>query len=351
MNYRSVAQLSDQMLDWAKKLPPDIDLIVGIPRSGLLAANLLSLYRNLPLTDLDGLIEGRIIASVAQRKHPRIFTTRSSLYKDQTPDDLSTTKLKVLVVDDSIRSGQTMRAVKERIAQANLPHDVYYGAVYVLPDKGKDEVDFYCEELNLPRIFEWNIMHSWILSKSCVDIDGVLCRDPFEHEDDDGVCYERFVSDVDPIYFPSEPIGTLVTCRLEKYREATESWLARHGIAYEKLVMMDYPDKAARKKANAHGAYKAKAYKESGAELFIESSLRQATQIAAITKKAVFCVDTMQMIYPDAPILSRAITLLQDRHKHDYMAIIRKKVRGKSRHLAHLVRTAFSRQAPQRKNA
>ena len=37
MNFRNISQLSDQILDWSKRLPRDIDVVVGIPRSGLLA--------------------------------------------------------------------------------------------------------------------------------------------------------------------------------------------------------------------------------------------------------------------------------------------------------------------------
>jgi len=42
------------------ELGDDIDLIVGIPRSGLLVANLMVLHRNLPMTDVIGLHDGRL---------------------------------------------------------------------------------------------------------------------------------------------------------------------------------------------------------------------------------------------------------------------------------------------------
>ena len=341
MNYRSVAQLSDQILDWSKDLPTDFDLVVGIPRSGLLAATLLALYQNLPLTDLDGFIEGRLLTP-GSRPNMRIGTTRSSLYDSGTAVDLSVNRLKVLVVDDSIRSGQTLDSTKERIRAAGLPHEVYFGVVYVSPTpaRAKNKVDFYCEELSLPRIFEWNILHSWVLSDSCVDIDGVLCRDPLKQEDDDGPLYEAFLRDVQPLHRPAVKIGALVTCRLKKYRAQTEAWLARHGIEYEKLIMMDYPDKAARMRAGRHGAYKAEAYKQSGARLFVESELRQAMQIASLSGREVFCVETMQMIYPDATPAQRSKAALHDRHRRDYLKAVREKVRGKYRHVAHVLRSS-----------
>lgn len=36
MEYRSIAELNDQVVDWIDALPRDLDLIVGIPRSGML---------------------------------------------------------------------------------------------------------------------------------------------------------------------------------------------------------------------------------------------------------------------------------------------------------------------------
>lgn len=345
MNYRSIANLSDQVLGWSRELPADFDLIVGIPRSGLLAATLLALYQNLPLTDLDGFIEGRLLTP-GSRPNMRINTTRSALYNSETGHStaagLGVSPLKVLVVDDSMRSGQTLQSTKERIEAAHLPHEVYYGVVYIAPTppKAKEKVDFYCEELSLPRIFEWNILHSWLLAESCVDIDGVLCRDPLEEEDDDGPCYEAFLRDVPPFHRPAVKIGALVTCRLEKYRALTEAWLALHGIEYDELIMMDYPDKAARRKADRHGAYKADVYKRSGAQLFIESNPRQARQIASLSGREVFCVETMQMIYPDGTLAQRTDQVLQDRHKHNYLKKAREKVRGKYRHYAHMLQSS-----------
>ena len=61
INYRSIATLNRDVFAWVQKLPRDIELIVGVPRSGLLVASLLSLYMNVPLTDAEGFLEGRVI--------------------------------------------------------------------------------------------------------------------------------------------------------------------------------------------------------------------------------------------------------------------------------------------------
>jgi orotate phosphoribosyltransferase len=142
-----------------------------------------------------------------------------------------------------------------------------------------------------------------------VDIDGVLCRDPTEEENDDGPKYTEFISQVQPLIVPSVEMGHLVTCRLEKYRGPTEQWLARHGFQYGKLVMMDLPDKAARLSADNHADFKAAFYHQCNSCLFIESSLWQARTIVGRTGKSVFCAETREMLAPGVTSKSRRLAL------------------------------------------
>ena len=284
MNYRSIKTLNQDIIDWIPRLPREIDLIVGVPRSGLLAANLLSLHVNLPLADLDGFLNSRIIGS---GKRHNIAKSEDFLQK----------RRKVLVIDDSLFTGHQMNQVKEVIHNANLQHEIYYAAVYVAPDNQKI-LDFYYEFLPMPRVFEWNFMHHADMQKWCVDIDGVLCRDPTEKENDDGQKYIHFLKTVQPLIIPSNPVGWLVTCRLEKYREITNEWLERHGIKFKNLIMMDFPDKESRVSAGSHSTFKANIYKDVGAALFIESSLNQAREIAQLSRRDVLCIETREMINP-----------------------------------------------------
>jgi hypothetical protein len=60
MNYRSFSDLQARVAEWAIALPDEVDLVVGVPRSGLLPATLLALHRHLPMADLDGFLAGRI---------------------------------------------------------------------------------------------------------------------------------------------------------------------------------------------------------------------------------------------------------------------------------------------------
>lgn len=280
MNYRSIADLNSGIKRLIPELPNDLDLIVGIPRSGLLVANLLALHLNLPLTDVEGLCKNRILQ------------TGRRYEDDNIPDLLKNNK--VLIVDDSVYSGMQMKQARAKLENARLPHQIYYAAVYVTP-QGHRCTDFWHEIVDLPRVFEWNVMHHDVLANSCVDIDGILCPDPTEQENDDGENYQRFLTNVKPLIVPTKNIGWLVTCRLEKYRDLTEEWLKKHNISYRQLVMMDLPDKETRVALGSHASFKAKVYKTVNAELFIESSYGQAQEIVNLADKPVLCTETGQM--------------------------------------------------------
>ncbi len=284
MNFRSIADLNNTIVRNLGRVPKDIGLIVGIPRSGMLAANLLALHLNLPMTDLDGFLARRVMQC-----GDRVL--RSERNPDAPGGD------RVLVIDDSLDSGQSMQHARNRIAASDVSRDIVYGAVYVsLP--GREKVDLGFEEIIGQRVFEWNLMHHSMLPRTCVDIDGVLCDDPTREQNDDGPLYERFLQETAPRHFPSYRIGWLVTARLEKYRRQTMDWLNRHGIQYERLMMLNLPNKAARQAARAHAKFKADVYASTNAVLFVESSHRQAIEIAASAGRPVLSFETREMIYP-----------------------------------------------------
>ena len=279
MNYRSISDLNATILKKLHLIPRDIDLIVGVPRSGMLPANLLALYLNLPYTDIHSFMNGYIYKSGARRQF-----FKAEDYK------------KILVVDDSIASGSALKECKENVKHMTGQFDIRYCVVYATPGKEKS-VDYALELVPTPRYFQWNIFNHTTLNKACFDIDGVLCEDPSEEQNDDGPKYRAFLRDVAPLYIPRSKIGTLVTSRLEKYRAETKAWLKDHDVKYEKLVMLDLPDMKARQKANCHGSHKAKEYKRGNYNLFVESDLGQAIEINKITKKPVFCTENFEMIY------------------------------------------------------
>lgn len=284
MNFRNLEDLSRAVVRNLDKISPDVDLVVGIPRSGLLAASLVALHRNLPLADVAGLIEGRLLD---YGRRLAAGTTSQLVEKVR----------KVLVLDDSANSGDTLRNVRERLNAAHLPYEILYGAIYVTASS-IEAMDFYCEVVPAPRLFSWNVMNHPLLDRCCVDIDGVLCRDPRPAENDDGPGYRHFLEHVEPLFLPTQPIGWLVSSRLECYRSETEQWLARHGVRYRELVLLDLPDAATRRAKRSHAPHKATAYASTNALLFIESEPFQADAIADASGRPVLCLSTQRLSYP-----------------------------------------------------
>jgi len=285
MNYRSISDLNEIILKNIHMIPRDIDLVIGIPRSGMMPANLLSLYLNLPYTDIHSFINGFVYKSGARKQF-----FESSDYK------------KILVVDDSIASGSALKECKKNLKHLISKFEFKYCVVYATPEK-YSALDYVFETVSTPRYFQWNIFNHSTLEKACFDIDGVLCVDPSSEENDDGEKYSSFLLNATPLYIPGSKIGTLVTSRLEKYRKETEVWLEANGVKYDKLVMLDLPDMKTRQKANCHGAHKSKEYKLKKYNLFIESDLNQAIEINKITKKPVFCTENFKMIYNSQSVI------------------------------------------------
>jgi orotate phosphoribosyltransferase len=284
MHFRSYQDLIVSLHQWQQDLPRDFTVICGLPRSGLLVANLLALQWNLPLTDPDNLAAGRLLAAGERlgRLCPQQFFGR---------------RQKILVIDDSVHGGGTLRKARAMLASLATQHELHFAAVYASPE-GLAHVEFAAETLPLPRVFEWNLFHHPILTEACMDIDGVLCPDPAADENDDGLRYREFLSGSRPRHIPSVKVRWLVTSRLEKYRRETEAWLERHRVCYEQLLMLDLPDQTTRIATKGGPVFKAQQYRRSGARLFIESDPKQASFIAEQAQNYVICTDTMQIFGP-----------------------------------------------------
>lgn len=282
LNFITTSMLNNTIYKNISKIPKDVDLIVGIPRSGLLVANLMALYLNVKLTDIEGL------------KNDKIFSKGNTSKCNNEIQEINECR-KILVVDDSIFNGDAINRAKEELEDFPYKEKLVFMAVYTT-EQGKDKVDLYFEICNPPRMFEWNLMRHNLLEKCCFDIDGVLCVDPTYEQNSDEKKYDEFLRTAIPLFIPNKKIGHLVTSRLEKNRELTEQWMREHKIQYDNLKMMPYKNREERMKANNHAEHKAEYYKNTDALLFVESSHVQAVKIAEIAKKPVFCIETQEII-------------------------------------------------------
>jgi uncharacterized HAD superfamily protein/hypoxanthine phosphoribosyltransferase len=279
VNFRSFADMYAAVRTNIHRIPFNIDVVVGIPRSGILPAGTIALLRNIAFTDLESLLEGRVFGAGTQRSKPNLKLDPAAWRR-------------ILLVDDSIQSGKTMVTALRRVKDSNS-WDVTTCVVFGI-ESTVAKVDLTFELCPAPRMFEWNLMHHPWLASACIDIDGVLCVDPTSEENDDGPQYREFLSCAKPLYLPTLPVGALVSSRLEKYRSETQDWLARRGIVYGALHLMDLDRAEDRRQLNNHAQFKADVYNSNPDwRIFIESDPCQAATIAKLTGKAVVCVNGM----------------------------------------------------------
>lgn len=282
MNFRSHDDMTHLVRRNMPRIPADIDLVVGVPRSGLGPAAQIALARNLPFVTLDEYVAGG--ADAAR------FSARQRLGGTGTG--------RILVVDDSVGDGGALTRVRAALAQAAPDRPIVYLAIY-WSGVSVDGLDLWFEKVSRPRLFEWNALHHEGIGNFCVDIDGVLCPDPTRAQNDDGPAYDAFLRAAPLRVRPTHEIGWLVSNRLEKYRPQTEEWLAAHGIRYRELILLDGVSAETRRAAGAHGWFKGKVYADLPAELFIESEPFQARDIASLSGKPALCTDTWTLYRPD----------------------------------------------------
>ncbi len=281
MNFKSYQDLSFDIKRRLHVLQKEhFDLVVGIPRSGMIPAHIIASLLNINCTDSVSFCHNLPL------KHGRTRPPSGIGAKVFLPSDAQS----VLLVDDSINTGQSMAkeaALVRQAATGKIRTMAVYSSV-----QSREDVDFFCEYVPMPRAFEWNLFHHSVLAKACVDIDGVLCVDPTEEENDDGPRYREFLLSAAPLILPSKPIFALVTSRLEKYRKETEAWLKANNVIWKHLIMLDLPSKEERIRRRAHASHKADYYKTAPARFFIESNDKQAREISHLSKKVVYCTES-----------------------------------------------------------
>lgn len=301
MNFITISNLNETVCRNLHKIPADVDLVVGIPRSGMLAASLIGLYLNVPITDIDAFLDKRIYSLGDTRKNRSWIKSIEEARK-------------ILIVDDSVSMGDAIKGARKKVEGFKGQSQLIFAAVYTT--RGSSHlVDVSFENCRQPRMFEWNYLHHWGLEYACMDIDGVLCEDPGFFENDDGRRYEKFLKNAKPKFIPTKKVKKIVTSRLEKYRQLTAEWLKLHKIEYTELVMADFDSAIERAISGAHGEFKGKVYRESDCMLFIESNYVQALEICRISGKQVFCTDNNQLVTPDnlfkkSAILKRDIVIV-----------------------------------------
>jgi orotate phosphoribosyltransferase len=275
LNYVSLFQLLSWTNEWLKSFPRSYDLIMGIPRSGLLVASIIALKLAKPLSTPEHFLQGKCWRSKAMHKENNLTS--------------------ILLVDDSITSGRTMKRVAGSLLEHSNNITITRAALMATKNSCK-LIDLYHKIIPHPRIFEWNLLHAKKGSVAC-DMDGVLCENCPSGIDKNEEMYTKWLENARPYLIPAFTLDAIVSNRLEKYRPQTETWLAKHKVRYKQLIMWDLQSKAVRK--GQYARHKTELLLQIRPEMFWESSYHQAKQICKATGIPTFCTDTMTFLNAD----------------------------------------------------
>jgi hypoxanthine phosphoribosyltransferase len=245
------------------KIPNEFDCLVGIPRAGLLFANILASLYGRPLATPEGFVRGEVWYA-GECIIPKYFK-------------------KVLVIEDSLFTGKQLKLAVEKLKDFKPEMEVKTASLF--KKTGHDvAVDYVLVQHDCWTIGEWNLLTSLgFMGRLGVDLDGVLGEDCPTNVDDDGVQYCDWLSRAKPLFIPQFKVEAVITSRLEKYRPETEAWLRRHGVRYKVLIMLDLPSIKERT-FNIVVRHKANAIRHADLEWYWESNWKEAEQIHRKTK-------------------------------------------------------------------
>lgn len=252
---------------WIKTFPTSYDVIVGIPRSGLLVANIIASKLGKPLATPELFCQGQY------------WVGRTSGKKGEYKN--------ILLVDDTICSGNTMKKSLQLLHSYNQNLNIIKAALIAMEDS-KKSVDLYYKIIPHPRVFEWNLLHSK-KGKLAADLDGVICENCPPGIDLDEELYTEWIKNAKPYLIPAFEIDAIVSNRLEKYRSNTEEWLAKHGVRYKELILWDIQSKQERD--GKYAQRKIEVLLKDKPDMFWESSFAEAEQIWKATKIPTLCTD------------------------------------------------------------
>jgi len=276
-DFFTIQDLTAWTLEWIKMLPRHYDVIIGIPRSGLIVASIIACKLGKPLTTPDKFLNVEFWLPTKSR------TINVENIKN------------VLLVDDATGRGETMQTFYKQLKAKFGEKLVITRASLLVEKRAKDKVDLYYKMLNKGTFFEWDLVHALHGLSLGVDMDGVLCDEPPPEVDRDEERYVAWIKNARPNIIPTYTIEAIVTNRLEKYRQTTEEWLRRNKVKYKHLEMLDLPDKSLRTPENML-KQKIDAIKKFQLSWFWESSLSQAEAIWKVCKIPVLCTDRMVLL-------------------------------------------------------
>ncbi len=209
--YRTINDLNDLIKENLARLQSyNFDLIVGLPRRGMIPATLIGLFLNKPVVSFN-----ELNANLASEKIGYRLQEESAKF----PKSYSN----ILLVDDSTDEGTVFEQAFSKLDEATAKK-VTTLSVYAT-EKGGDRVDLHLETLEEPKLYEWNILHKKAaLADAAMRFEGIIVTNAIT-----GAWI--------PVTLPSYPVKIVYSGLRERHREQLESFLRQHGVQFEQLKM------------------------------------------------------------------------------------------------------------------
>jgi len=247
--------------------------IIGVARSGLIPASIIATLTHKPLLILNQKT-GEITGPYGGLRFDTSVQLNGIVY----------------IVDDSSWSGTHIKLAKEIVSKSFKNNEIKTVAIIASTNTYK-LVDLWHTSYDL-HLFEWNLFNTF--ADCAYDFDGVLCRDFTLNEDDDGPIYEHAMIHMErSIIQPKRNKFSIITARLEKYRDITEKWLQDNEFSNYDLYMHPATTKSKRNKTNI-AEWKANILCGLPHRYYIESNDDLAQEIAKYCKgkKIIICNTT-----------------------------------------------------------
>ncbi|MDN6900284.1 phosphoribosyltransferase [Oenococcus sicerae] len=209
--YRTIDDLNNLIKENLARLQSyDFDLIVGLPRRGMIPATLIGLFLNKPVVSFN-----ELNANLASEKIGYRLQEESAKFPKSYNN--------ILLVDDSTDEGSVFEQAITKLDDATAKK-VTTLSIYATA-KGGTRVDLHLETLEEPKLYEWNISHKKAaLADAAMRFEGIIATNALTG---------KWI----PITLPSYPVKLIYSGLREKHREKLETFLHDNGVEFEQLQM------------------------------------------------------------------------------------------------------------------
>lgn len=184
-------------------------------------------FKNIISVANSGNIVSAVVGKILGIKYTPIYTGSGVdiIYPSVVPEVTDS-----VVIDDSIYTCTRLKILQEHIFRRKFK----FACLYTRHDNKHIPIE-YVEEINKRRIFYYNLFKNKSISYAILDLDGVICQDPVNH--DSTPEYRKELESLGLVNSPRFPPVAILTNRLEAHRKVTEEWLKKNNVKYKMLLM------------------------------------------------------------------------------------------------------------------